>query len=176
MSFPTRNSVKVLLLNDKNELLLMCAEDPATTTVGGEYHGRFWFPIGGEVESGESIQEAALREIYEETGIKEEEVELGPIVWYGEFDLVLGGTLTHLKQIFIVAKTKKTNIALSKPTEWEKTVVKKIAWFSYEEIKNSDEVIYPVLLSEYLPDILLGKYPKKPLEIDLAKVPRKKNS
>ena len=167
MTFLNRNSIKVLLLNERQELLLMCADDPTTTSKDGKYHGRFWFPVGGEINPGESVKEAATREIYEETGIKE--VEFGPVVWFGEFDLVLAGTPTHLKQTFIVAKTKQHKVSLENLTEEEKKVVKKTAWFSLEKIQNSTEVIYPVLLARYLPDILQGKYPDQPLEIDLAK-------
>ena len=174
MSLPIRNSVKVLLLNDKNELLLMCADDPKVTSSDGKYHGRFWFAIGGEIENNETFKEAAVREIYEETGIKKDELEFGPIVWFGEFDLILKGVLTHLKQTFIVAKTKQHNASLKNPTEWEKQAVKKVEWFSLEKIKNCPDVIYPVLLSKYLPDILSGKYPISPIEIDLAKKPVKK--
>ena len=173
MSLQVRNSIKVLLLNDDNELLLICVDDPKPTTVKGEYHGRFWDTIGGEIEPHESIQQAALREIHEETGITKEEIELGPIVWFGELDLVLAGTLTHIKQRFIVARTKQKNVSLENLTQAEQAVVKKVDWFSLEEIKNSTEVIYPVLLPQYLPDIISGKYPEQPIEINLAKKPKK---
>ncbi len=171
MSLPVRNSVNILILNDKNELLLMCADDPKTTSVDGTYHGRFWFTIGGKIEEGESMQEAALRELREETGITPDQVELGPVVWFGEFDLVLAGTPTHIKQTFIVAKTKQKNISLENLTQEEKAVIKKIAWFSLDDIKNSTEVIYPIVLPQYLPDIISGNYPEQPLEIDLGKQP-----
>lgn len=163
-----RNSVKVLLLNEHSELLLMCADDPKTTSIDGKYHGRFWFTVGGKIENGETLEQAALREIKEETGIAENEVSLGPVVWFGEFDLILDGTLTHLKQTFIVAKTKKHKVALTSPTDWEKETIKGLAWFSLEKIQNCTEIIYPVLLPKYLPDILKGNYPATPLEIDLA--------
>jgi 8-oxo-dGTP pyrophosphatase MutT (NUDIX family) len=165
--------VKVLLLNEQNELLLLCADDPTTTSAEGKYHGSFWFPVGGQIEKGESLEEAALREIYEETGIKKEEVSLGSVVWHGSFDLKLNGILTHLDQTFIVAKTKKKEIFLQQPTEWEKNTIKKLDWFSLSRIKKGREIIYPVVLGEYLPDILAGKYPPSPLEIDLAKQPKK---
>ena len=173
MSLLSRNGVKVLLLNNKSELLLMCMDDSKTTNLAGKYHGRFWFPIGGKIESHESIQEAAIREIYEETGISKNDIELGPIVWFGEFDLILSGTPTHIKEKFFVAKTKQNRISLSNLTSSEKAVVKKIAWFSLEKIKNSTEIIFPVLLSQYLPDIISGKYPEKPIKIDLEKQPDK---
>ncbi|NGX54553.1 MAG: RNA pyrophosphohydrolase [Chlamydiae bacterium] len=172
MSLPVRNSINLLLLNEKKQLLLMCADDPTTTTVDGKYHGRFWFPIGGKIEPGESLEEAALRELFEETGLAPEEVELGPIVWFGEFDLVLSGTPTRLKQRFIVAKTRQNSVSLSNLTQEEQAVIQKTAWFSLEEIKNCPDVIYPVLLPQYLPDILSGNYPAQPLEIDLGTQPR----
>ena len=90
MKFIERNSVKVLLLNEKKELLLVYADHPSTTTLDGVYHGPFWFNVGGEIELNETIQEAAIREIFEETGIKKEKVDLGPIVWFGQCDLMVG--------------------------------------------------------------------------------------
>lgn len=173
MGLPVRNSIKILLLNDKNEILLMCANDPKTVSENGKYYGRFWFPIGGKIEKGEDLFEAAIREIYEETGLKREEIELGPIVWFGEFNLKLHGILTKLKEKFIVVKTKKNKVSLTNLDDWEKKVVEEIAWFSLEKIKNSKEVIFPILLEKYLPDIILKKYPKKPIKIDLAKQPEK---
>ena len=171
MSLIIRNSIQILLLNPENKLLLMCADDPRTTSIDGKYHGQFWFTIGGKIEEGESMQEAALREVYEETGIPREKIELGPVVWLGEFDLVLAGTPTRIKQTFIVARTTQNNVSLDHLTPEEKAVIKKTAWFSLEEIKNCPDVIYPVLLPQYLPDILAGNYPEKPLEIDLGKQP-----
>jgi 8-oxo-dGTP pyrophosphatase MutT (NUDIX family) len=174
MAIPVRTSVKVLLLNENDELLLMCADDPKTTSADNSYHGRFWYCVGGEINQGESTQEAALRETYEETGIPQEKIELGPIVWFGEFDMILHGTLTHLKQSFIVAKTKHNAVFLNDLDQWEKGFVKNVAWFSLEKIKNSEETIFPVVLTNYLPDILSGQYPTEPFEIDLAKPPEKK--
>lgn len=173
-SLPIRNSVKILLLNDNNELLLMSSHNPSNKSITGEYHGRYWSLIGGAIEAKESLKEAAAREIYEETGIQWKEIEFGPIVWYGEFDLILHDTPTHIKQTFIVAKTKQKNLSLSHLTEFEKNVVKELAWFSLEKIQNCSEVVYPVVLPEYLPDIFAEKYPDTILEIDLAKQPKKK--
>lgn len=146
----------------------MCAEDPSTTTSEGKYHGKFWFTVGGEIEKGETLEEAAVRELYEETGLKRSDVTFGPLVWYGEFELVVSGRLSLLKQQFIVAKTTESKVDLTNLTRAEKAVIKKLEWFSYEKIKNSPEIIYPILLPKYLPDILDGKYPKEPLEIDLG--------
>jgi hypothetical protein len=46
--------------------------------------------------------------------------------------------------------------------------VKKFTWFSLEKIQNSKDIIYPVVLPKFLPDILNKKYPPKPIEINLS--------
>ena len=69
----------------------MHAQDPSTTRLDGKYNGDFWFLIGGKKEKGESVAQTALREIFEETDLKENEIELGAVVWKGEFDLILSG-------------------------------------------------------------------------------------
>ena len=78
----------------------------------------------------------------------------------------------HMDQTFLVAKTKKTQVSLTAPDEWEKLSIKKFAWFSLEMIRKSQEVIYSVVVPEYLQDLLAGHYPTDPLKIDLAKKPR----
>lgn len=172
MSLSIRKSVNILLLNEANELLLMHADDPKTTSTDGVYHGPFWFPVGGQIEGDETFQETALRELYEETGLTPKDIELGPVVWYGAFDLILSGSLQHLNQHFLVAKTKKNTITHANLTQEERAVIKKSAWFSLEKLKNCPEVIFPVDLPIHLPDILAGNYPKEPLEIDLGKAPK----
>ncbi len=171
---PTKNSIRVLLFNPQNEILLMKINDPSTKASNGQYYGPFWALIGGGIEPGESLQEAAIREIYEETGIRDQEIKLGPVVWYGEFQLFQDGILNHLKQSFIVAQTQKVQMTLENLTLEEQNIVEKLAWFSFDQIKNCNEVIYPVALVDYLPAILSGNRPKTPIAIDLSRLPDKK--
>lgn len=166
--FPIQFNVRLILLNESNELLLMCIDDPKTKSVGKEYNGRFWTMIGGQVEVGETIMEAATRELFEETRMSKKNVEFGPLVWQGEFDLILRGKPTHIRQQFIVVKTKKKTFSLAGLTQDEVNTVKHLSWFSLDKIINSTEIIYPILLPNYLSDIIAGKYPNKPLKINLA--------
>lgn len=168
----TRTSVRVILVNQNNELLLLKADDPNTTTASGHYNGPFWFLVGGQIERNETIEEAALREIFEEAGIEKHHIELGPIVWKGEFDLMMNGVLTRQKQSFIVAKTNVTEISLNYLTKQEKEVIKDFRWFSYKQIDESDELIYPLCLKKHLPAILAGHYPCKPIIIDVGENPK----
>jgi 8-oxo-dGTP pyrophosphatase MutT (NUDIX family) len=163
-----RMCVRIILLNAKNELLLLKVHDPKTTTPSGHYNGPFWFLAGGGIEPGENCEQATLREIFEETGITKEHITLGPIVWKGEFDLLINGVLIRQNQRFIVAKTATNNLSLENLLPEEKMVIKDIRWFSLDDIQKSSELIYPLCLREYLPDILRGCYPEKPIEIDIG--------
>ena len=166
---PVRESLKILLLNPAQELLLICYDDPATTSVGKKSKGRFWTPVGGKIEEGEDLHAAAYREIYEETGIAKEDITLGPIVWYGDFKLNLSGVTTHLTQQFMVGHTSTSDLTLAYLTTEEKDVVKELKWVSLPEIRTFPEIIYPVVLRDHIAAIMQGKYPNKPMELDLGK-------
>ena len=171
INVPVRKSVKVLLLNEENQLLLMHIDDPKTTTIKGKYHGSFWNPLGGAIEKNESLREAAIREVWEESSIILSKNNFGPIVWYGEVDLILNGTPTKIQQTFIVAKTLLKKFSLKNLTSSEKNVVKKLKWFSLKDLYNCEEVIYPVVLIDHIAEIFSEKLPSQPIKIDLNKQP-----
>ncbi len=163
-----RNSVKVLLFNHNKELLMISSEDPNLTNKDNVYHGKFWTPLGGKIEEDETLHEAALREVYEESMIEPENIKLGPIVWYGEFDLNYRDKPVHIVQKFIVAHTNKEEVGLQYLTEEEKKVIDNIGWFSLNKIKSFNGIIYPVLLRDNIENIINKEYPSNPIKLDLS--------
>ncbi len=134
MDLPIRKSIRILLLNSKNELLLMLIEGFDIGTLDGKKNNKFWCTIGGKIEINETFQGAALREIHEETGIDSKFIKLGPIVWFGYINLVIKGTPTKLEEHYMVAKTEIESVKLHNPTFDEKQVVKKLKWFSLNNL------------------------------------------
>ena len=122
------------------------------------------------MEAGEDIREAAFRELHEEAGLAREDIELGPVVWRSEVHMVLAGTPSHIKDQYIVEKLRRNNGKISNEnfTDWEKEVVRKVDWFSLEQIKNISDPVYPIGLVDYLPDILEEKYPNFSYHVALS--------
>jgi len=168
MGEDVRNSVKIVLLNKNNDLLLLFTDDNAIKTTEGKYGGSFYQLVGGKIEEGETILEAAKRELFEETGLTSENVKFYKVIWYGNLDLNIHGKLTHINQQFILARTSSDSVTLKNLTEEEKKTCKKLCWMSLDEIKNSEVTIYPKRLPMYLEDILNGKDSSEPILIDLS--------
>src|SRR3984957_19273783 len=72
-----RLTARVLLLDPGGRILLMQGRLP-----GRPDGPAFWYSIGGGVEAGETLPQAAAREIVEETGLTD--AVLGPTVWRDE--------------------------------------------------------------------------------------------
>ena len=64
--------VRVIVLDDDNRILMVRHDHPERTV---------WMVPGGKIEDGESSVQAAVREVFEETGL---EVEIGGLIWHVE--------------------------------------------------------------------------------------------
>lgn len=170
-----RNSIKIILLNSKNEILLISTDDKSITNKDKSYNGKFWQMIGGKIEDDEDVKSAATRELFEETGLTSDDVEFGDIVWKGELTLIMSDIETLIRQQFVVAKTQVTDVTLKNLTPEEKPVAKSLKWFSTDDIKNSKEIIYPIGLDEYLSELLTSGTPKEPITIVLDRKPKINN-
>lgn len=163
----TQKAIRILLINPKNEILLLQAQHKPSEDLDERFMKTYWFTPGGRYSDGEDEVSAALRELYEETGLTKNDVEIGPIVWYGDIELVLYKQPTHLKNRFIVMRTDCTEISFENFTPEEKEVIKTSRWFSLNDIKNCKEIIYPECIVDTLPAILEGNFPEKPVHIEL---------
>jgi 8-oxo-dGTP pyrophosphatase MutT (NUDIX family) len=100
-----RRSVRVLAVDDRGRLLMLVVDGP-----DGTYHEA----PGGGVEPGESVADAARRELAEETGYRD--VEIGdPVAWrWAEYEREAGRI--GQEEVFVVARVRDPDI-VGRPTE-----------------------------------------------------------
>ena len=91
-----RQSIEAWIYHpEEREILLLKVEDEKVS---------FWQPITGGIESGESPEEACLREIKEETGLL---LDCSNLTGLGNFTVKIDENLTIHKNLFLVLTEQK---------------------------------------------------------------------
>lgn len=159
-----RLTVRVLLFDAGGRLLLMCGRLP-----GKPPESAAWFTVGGGVEAGESLAEAAMREIAEETGFTA--IELGPVVWLREgVGILHDGERVLFKESYLVARVDAGELSRAAWEAHEVDLVDDMRWWSLDELAAADLRIYPERMMELIGAIAAGDYPAEPMVITVAKV------
>jgi 8-oxo-dGTP pyrophosphatase MutT (NUDIX family) len=137
-----RIAVRILLLDSRSRVLLFEGRDLADATDSA----RWWFTAGGGVEDGESLTQAAQRELREETGHTDVEL-IGPL-HRRELDFMNHGTPQHQVGLFFAARTQDTCVRVDGWTDLERQAVTSSRWWSADELRDAPIQYYPKNLVE----------------------------
>ena len=140
-----RPSARLLITTPKRRVLLFRFVHKTGVLAGKVY----WATPGGGVEHGETFADAAMRELREETGIREAHVSMP--VGRREVPLQLpdGERVLAVEQYFVV-NTDTEAISRDGWTAEERAVMADHRWWSREELSTAGETIYPEGLVEML--------------------------
>lgn len=141
----TRPSARWLIVNAKSEVLLFCFEHRRGALAGMS----FWATPGGEVENGETFDEAARRELLEETGIDAPEalVEAGRRV---TTMVMPDGETVRAEERYFIARVCSRAITDAKWSEEERDVIAKWQWWSASDLAATSETVFPENTAELL--------------------------
>lgn len=105
----------------------------------------FWVTAGGEVDPGETFEDAVRRELLEETGIVadpgEQIARMTP-----EFVTVEGEQVQADERFFLV-RVADTAVSTAGHTELEQRLMTQHRWFTLAELENWHEAVFPVELA-----------------------------
>jgi 8-oxo-dGTP pyrophosphatase MutT (NUDIX family) len=138
-----RTAGRVLVLNSSGRVLLFEGFDP-----GLRDGPRFWFTPGGGCEPGESFEEAARRELIEETGLEPERLD-GPVHERVTVFEMEGVTFRQSEQFFL-ARVPGDEVAIvsSGFTDLEQRSVLGHRWWSVAELRSATADVYPDVLAD----------------------------
>ena len=154
-----RPAARILLIDQWDRLLLlhsvmMDAEEPD-----------LWITVGGALEPGETYEQAALRQLWEETGLTG--IELGPWLWNRRHLFKWRGQLQESIERFFRVRTEHFKIVPSALDRYEITELRGHEWWSVDDIQTAPAgsfVFVPRRLGELLPPLLAGDIPREPID------------
>jgi len=135
-----RTAARVLPVSPLGEVLLMQARDPARPD---DWH---WVSTARAGEPGESVEEGALRELREETGIVVSPFALSPPVHVGSQDFSWAGAdYTNHSTFFAIALDRDAEIVLDGLEGLEMGSVTGAAWWFPDDLADDGSAASPDL-------------------------------
>ena len=138
-----RSAGRVILVDGDGRILLFEGRDPSRPEAG-----TWWFTPGGGLEPGESPAEGAVRELAEESGLRLEPGELGPVVLERRVEFEFEGRRFVQDETFFAVRIDRHDVTTDRWTSLERRAMTGHRWWTIPELEATSETVYPEGLAE----------------------------
>ncbi|MBA3552387.1 MAG: NUDIX domain-containing protein [Actinobacteria bacterium] len=151
-----RIAARVLLLDSLDRVLLFRYIEEDT----GDPH---WTTPGGALEPGETHRAAALRELAEETGLRQ--ATLGPEIWIREEVFRWGGVMLRQQERYFLARVEGHDLPPELESAHAADRIQEHRWWTLEELEGSTDAMAPRALPTLVRSLLEDGPPQKPFDV-----------
>ncbi|MCU4185355.1 NUDIX domain-containing protein [Acidiferrimicrobium sp. IK] len=155
--FLKRRVARVVLLDPDDQVLLIRSSDPIDPRIPG-----WWELPGGGIHPGEPTEQAALRELHEETGLAAETIS-GP-VWLQHVSFEFAGMRFDQHETVHVARGQGGEYRPAGLEAIEAAAMEGARWWPPHALGGLDRII-PPWLAEQLPAVLAAGFPAEPIDL-----------
>jgi 8-oxo-dGTP pyrophosphatase MutT (NUDIX family) len=156
----TRPSARVLVVGPGDTLLLL-----QFRRRGGHGDPHYWLTPGGGIAPGESVVEAAARELREETGIKVSPAELGPVVAYSSGEWATSKAVFDAHDSYFLLRLDDTAVDTSGQEELERSLMIKHHWWALDDLAATSERVIPPNAASLVRSLLVNGAPDEPIRL-----------
>ena len=139
----------MIVIDPAGRTLLFRGSDPYRPEAG-----TWWFTPGGGLQTGETVHEAARRELREETGLLVDVVGTPVHVRRTRFEFE--GSTYDQEEHFFVAAVDVPRLDDSGWTDVERRVIVEHRWWTLGELRTTSQTVYPEELPGLLTELLAG--------------------
>jgi 8-oxo-dGTP pyrophosphatase MutT (NUDIX family) len=157
-----RRAVRLVVLDSADHVLLFRTRHPEFPEFG-----TWWELPGGGIDPDETFVDTAIRELFEETGLRVDPAQIGPPTWKRCATYRQQGMRRVQDEVVMTVRLpdELPAVDVGGQTEYELVSYLSTHWWPLEDLLATNERCYPGRLPELLPALLAGEPVDEPFEV-----------